>query len=89
MLRVYYSDRTLDADVFTNTTEVKEDGIHTKMYDEVTVHSYEENLTVYNVRRRHSERIRNMDEGKRYVDTFGSDIHDCQPGREGAQAKIF
>jgi hypothetical protein len=89
MLRVNYSDRTLNADIFANTTEVKEDGIHTKMYDEVTVHSYDNNLIIYNVRRRHSEHIRNMDEGKRYVDTFGSDIHDCQPGQEGAQAKIF
>ncbi len=89
MLRVYYGDRTLDADVLANTTEVKEDGIHTSMYGDVTVHSYQENLTIYNVRRRRSEQIRNMAEGKRYVDAFGSDIQDCQPGREGAQAKIF
>lgn len=90
MLQIKFN-RSLQGDVIKSTTDVRDDGVHTLLYDDVIhVYPFDENLFLYHLESRELYRLRTLDDATRYFEARDSTMGDpCATGSEGQGASIF
>jgi hypothetical protein len=88
-LQIAYRDSTLLADVASPDLTVADDGIHTLVYGDETIHPYRR-LLVVNVRSRVVVPLTDAIEARRYFARYNPDhSNGCPPGRPGHGVAVF
>ncbi|HEY9635328.1 MAG TPA: hypothetical protein V6D14_18135 [Coleofasciculaceae cyanobacterium] len=88
-LRRLYQEPSLQADIVTPNLEVKEDELHTTIYNSVRRYPYK-NIFIYNFSRKTSHQITNAKDANFYFQTVNPDYSsNCPPGQAGYGVPIF
>jgi hypothetical protein len=91
-LMIFYGDRNLHADIVTPNMKIEEDGLASIMYGgaNYTHHPYSNKLFVYDISKKTTHYLTDVQSARRYFQTFNPDFdNDCPPSGEGLGVKVF
>lgn len=90
ILKTYYHDLTLQADVVTPRMKVGEEGLTTRVYHQKRFYPYNEKLIIYHTGRKLAVRLSDAETARRYFQSITPDLSNgCPPGKAGYGVRVF